>query len=340
MTRIIGIAGTAKNTGKTTTTTAIMENVYAKGISLGLTSIGYDGEDLDNVTRLPKPKVFVREKTLLAVTESCISAGTAGVEVIYRTDIRTALGKIVIGQVREPGQVVIAGPNKSSELRMVNKLLEQYGSTLILVDGALNRIAPMVETQGIIMATGASRSTEIEKIAVEARSIARLLNLSDTPSAVISVKATSLLNKEMVKNVLASLKPGEGAIEIQGIISEQSFQDLLALGRELLPGKSLILEDPVKLLVAGAPDLMMAMIERLEGLGGRVVVQKRVPLLAITINPFYPKYRFVSGDYEPAYIDKDLLKETLLKSCPVPVFNIVEEGVEGLWSHLGILEQG
>jgi len=61
MSLIVGIAGTAKNTGKTTTTSAILDELYNMEIPIGLTSIGYDGEEIDNITRLPKPRLFVRK---------------------------------------------------------------------------------------------------------------------------------------------------------------------------------------------------------------------------------------------------------------------------------------
>ncbi|MBU4562316.1 hypothetical protein KKB17_02785, partial [bacterium] len=56
--KVLGILGTAKNTGKTTTTSALLEIANNKNLSVGITSIGYDGEDIDNITGLPKPRIF------------------------------------------------------------------------------------------------------------------------------------------------------------------------------------------------------------------------------------------------------------------------------------------
>jgi molybdopterin-guanine dinucleotide biosynthesis protein len=53
----LGVLGTAKNTGKTTTLNALLKCLSEK--LLALTSIGFDGEDLDHITCLPKPNVFV-----------------------------------------------------------------------------------------------------------------------------------------------------------------------------------------------------------------------------------------------------------------------------------------
>lgn len=337
MARIIGIAGTAKNTGKTTTTAAIMSEVYARGIPLGLTSIGFDGEMVDNVTGLPKPRITCEKGTVVAIAEACIAAGTARIEIIRRTEIRTALGRLILGRVQEPGLVVIAGPNKSSELRMVNSALTDLGCRLILVDGALNRIAPMVETHGLILATGAARTADLAKLARETGAFAEIFNLptwEDTKGEILEVG--SILNQEMVQDLLARVTPQISGVLVAGIIGGNSFQKLRELGGEKLKGKTLIMQDPVKVLVAGSPDWMQELIASFQAEGIRVAMQKRVKLLAVTINPFYPRYRYQSRDYEPAYVDKDELKQTLAEKVPVPVVNVLEEGVRELWTTLEV----
>ncbi|MBZ4653353.1 MAG: uncharacterized protein JG781_692 [Peptococcaceae bacterium] len=337
MTKIIGIAGTAKNTGKTTTTTAIMEKVYSHQLKLGLTSIGYDGEVMDNVTGLPKPRIRAEKGTIVAIAQSCLAAGSADIEVLATTDIRTPLGKIVIGEVKEPGLVVIAGANKSSEVRIVNKLLKEQGCDLVLVDGALNRIAPMVETQGLIVATGAARTTNLPKLAEETSCMSAILNLPPWPEKEkATLVSTSLLNEAMVKELLQRVTSETREIVVTGIIGEKSFQALLDLGKDILPGKALVLPDPIKVLVAGAPDLMFEVIARLADSGTPVYVQKPVKLLAITVNPFYPRYRYTSHDYEPAYVEKEELKQSIQQKCKVPVVDVVEEGIDRLWATLGL----
>ncbi len=337
MTKIFGIAGTAKNTGKTTTTTAIIEKVYSQKLKLGLTSIGYDGEVMDNVTGLPKPRIKAEKGTIVAIAQSCLAAGSADIEVLTTTDIRTPLGKIVIGEVKEPGLVVIAGANKSSEVRIVNELLKKQGCDLVLIDGALNRIAPMVETQGLIVATGAARTTNLPKLAEETYALSAILNLPQWfPGEEASLIVSSLLNEAMVKELLQRVTPETREIVVTGIIGEKSFQALLELGKNILPGKALILPDPVKVLVAGAPDLMLEVMETLKNSGTPVYVQKPLALLAITVNPFYPRYRYTSHDYEPAYVDKKELRQAIAEKCQVPVVDVVEEGIDRVWAALDL----
>lgn len=331
LSRIIGIAGTAKNTGKTTTLKAVMERAFSAGLKLGLTSIGYDGEVVDNVTGLPKPRVEVAEGTLAAIAKRCMEAGTARIEVLTETTIRTPLGVIVIGKVVKPGLLVVAGPNKSSELKAVNTLLREYGCELIMVDGALNRLAPMVETDGLLLATGAARTQDINKLAAETYALAQILNLPVCKASGLTFQANSLLTEAMVRELLACISPTVQMVQINGLIGAHCFRLLLEEGRELLAGKVLVLPDPIKILVAGEPCGLFRIIKELNKQDILICVKKEVNLVAITINPFFPKYRFESHDYEPSYVDKLELKKALAAKSLVPVVNVLEDGIEEVW---------
>lgn len=337
MSKILGIAGTAKNTGKTTATMAIMERVFKEGIKLGLTSIGYDGETLDNVTGLPKPRIRIEKGNIVAIADKCIEASTAEIEVLQVTNVRSALGTIIIGEVKTSGLVVIAGPNKSSEVRIINEYLLKQGCDLIIVDGAINRIAPMVETEGLLLATGASRTPDIKQLAEETSALSEILNIplwQDEKKETLT--ASSLLSDSMVKDLLDQIRPETEEIFMTGVIGVNSFQSLLEMGRNCLKDKTLVLTDPIKLVVAGDPDRVYETVINLEKNGTPVRVKKNIDLLAITINPFYPKYRFVSNDYQPSYVDKKELKGALSSKCNVPIVNVVEEGIDKLWEYLGV----
>ncbi len=80
----LGLAGTAKNTGKTTTTAAIIQELRMRDIKFYLTSIGYDGENIDNITGLPKPKLRVKTGDIVATAEKCLLTSTAALQVLRR----------------------------------------------------------------------------------------------------------------------------------------------------------------------------------------------------------------------------------------------------------------
>jgi len=330
---ILGFCGTAKNTGKTTAMKAIMDGAASRNFVVALTSIGYDGELVDHITGLPKPRIYALPGTLVAIADSCAKGSTAEIEILKRTDIVTALGKVVIGRVRKPGLILLAGPTKSKEIREINQMITEYGCDLILVDGALNRIAPMVETDGIIMATGAARQTDIELLTAETAAISSVyrLPLWQPPQNEETVlQVGSILDEEMAADAMAQVKKETKDIVVSGIIGKMGFQALLADALPLLKGKNLILNDPIKLLVSGSPIDLQNWIVRLQDNHTGILVKRQVDLRMITINPFYPRYRYASHDYEAAYVDKEALKQLMRENVAVPVINVLDEDEETL----------
>ena len=109
------------------------------------------------------------------VTVDGISAGIkpgmpvsedAKIEILDITDYNTPLGKIVIGIVKESGYVQIAGPQTNKGIKAVSELMLNLGAQLVLIDGAINRVAsasPSV-SEGVILATGAVLSRDMNRV--------------------------------------------------------------------------------------------------------------------------------------------------------------------------------
>ena len=70
----MSIVGMCKNAGKTTMLNWMLHHDRLQG-TLGLTSIGRDGESTDVVTGTEKPGIFVREGTLIATARICCGWG-------------------------------------------------------------------------------------------------------------------------------------------------------------------------------------------------------------------------------------------------------------------------
>ena len=68
----ISIIGMEKNVGKTTLLNKLIADI-GKTKKLGLTSIGRDGEDIDVVTNTDKPRIYVREGSIIATGRDCLS---------------------------------------------------------------------------------------------------------------------------------------------------------------------------------------------------------------------------------------------------------------------------
>ena len=345
----LGIAGTAKNTGKTTTTAAVIGELRRRGIPFYLTSIGFDGESLDNVTGLPKPKLRVEPGDMVATAEKCIKASTAVFSILQETAVRIPLGRIVVARVEKEGLAVTAGPNKSIEVREVASILSRMGPGITLFDGALNRIAPMVETDGFILATGASRTPDIPRLSQETERIWRIANLPTPPHALRiaelhldkvtvldhklnqldALPGASLLSEADADSAIAKAN-NAAYLYIPGIIGERAFARMADHAGKLPARMFLVMADPIKLLAFANPVNYFDWISRLEQHGILTGVIKRVPLLAVTLNPFFPEFRFDTSTYRPAFVDPIRLQVAVSEQVQVPVYNIMKQGIRGL----------
>jgi hypothetical protein len=327
--KIIGVAGTAKNTGKTTTTVSIINNIPDPSV-LCVTSIGYDGEAIDNVTGLPKPRLHLPAGSLVVTAENCLSAGSAIVEKLEAVDIYTALGRLVIGRVQRAGLVVLAGPNNEGALRVTISLLEKFNLSLLLVDGALNRLAPMSATHGLIIATGASRSTNQEQLLLEASSIEYITSLpvSTGEGAVLTVP--SLLVESNI-----GVWPEESCfnwntVDFTGVVDISPFSRVAETLKLFSPLPALLFRDPVKLLLCGDLPKMRSILQDYTVKGGKVGVRFPLPLLAVTVNPFYPLYNQANGEYTCAVLDPLQLHQLFGSGLKTPVVDVVRQGGEML----------
>src|SRR5438132_7683156 len=92
--RRLALVGLAKNTGKTETLTTILAELAAAGVVVGVTSIGRDGEEHDVIdARIAKPRVHLREGSLVASTGELLSASGVAHERLAQTGVRTPLGE-------------------------------------------------------------------------------------------------------------------------------------------------------------------------------------------------------------------------------------------------------
>lgn len=331
--RTVGIAGTAKNTGKTTTLSALMACIRQDAsIALGLTSIGYDGENLDNVTGLPKPRIDVYPGMLAAVSERCLPFSRAKLELLERTDVMTALGRVLIGRVIRPGKLVVAGPGKGAELRVILDKLASYGASLIIADGALGRIAPFTEVDGIVLATGASRYADIDRLAAENRRMLALFTMEQAAPAGRVLAVGSILGEAAYREMAAQAAQCD-TIQITGVLGGAFLADM-ARNAAAYRGKRILFQDPFKLLLSGGISETHEHVHRLADAGAAVGVVRPARMFAVTVNPYYPRYRITSRDYEPAYVDKHALLAAIAASTTVPCCNVVEQGAGSILSRI------
>ncbi|MDX9872580.1 MAG: hypothetical protein RBT41_09200 [Clostridia bacterium] len=334
--RVIGVAGTAKNTGKTTAMIELLKEARIQGIIHALTSIGYDGESVDNVTGLPKPRIQATPGLLVAVASRCLEVSTCRLEILRTTAVSTPLGKIIIGRVTEAGLLVAAGPNKASDLRRIIEILIEEGAALVFVDGALNRMAPMVETDGLVLTTGAARTTQLGRLAEEAKIITQFFQLPREAVLTVSCRFVNILEEGRIAEVAACLEEQEGAV-LEGLISQDSLRRLAQACVEAegaWRGKTIVFSDAVKLLLSGNLAVTAQSLHILAREQVKVGVLKAVRLAAVTVNPYYPLYDFRSAVYAEAYVDKDELLDKMKRALTVPVYDILQDGASQLFRNI------
>jgi hypothetical protein len=345
----VGIAGTAKNTGKTTTLQVLLEEAQRADVRFGITSIGYDGESKDNITGLPKPRIHVQEGALVGIAQKCIPASTCRVRVLAGTGILTALGEVLVGEITEPGLLITAGPNKIRDLEILQKYMREFGCQLLFVDGALNRIIPFSLTDGIVLATGAARNADICALAEDARMFDRLLRFpfqvagrrKDSKKARVQIVSctgvsrslhfSSLLTDLHVREILSHVHPDSTALEIPGALQADTLSNLI---QDLLQTKIRLrihITTPLQLIPGGSLNTTLGTLCSWSDSGGSWSVDRHIFLLAMTVNPFYPAYRFTGASYEDAYVDASELVRTVKSKVGVPVFDVRTDGSEKLW---------
>jgi hypothetical protein len=325
MGKIIGVAGTAKNTGKTTTLMTLINLLKEeKTLTAGITGIGYDGENFDNVTGLPKPRIDVYEGMIVATADRCVKSAKAEIEVLLETQVRTPLGRIIVGKVKKPGKIVIAGPVRGGDLRITLDCMLGFGAQPVFVDGALGRVAPFTEADALILATGASRNSDINLLALETGSLLRLLGRSAMEGKGVTARFGSVLTKESFDSFVNLFSRADTMV-VGGLFSGRFFGSIAE--NNALYGKRLLFDNPFKLLLAGEINATRYDLDKIEN-NIEIGVQKPVNVIAVTVNPYYPKYRYNSNDYEEAFVDKKALINAVQENLPVPCYNAVESPYE------------
>jgi hypothetical protein len=326
----LSIVGLAKNAGKTVALNSIISQAADRGLALGLSSIGYDGEKTDILTRLSKPRIAVPVGTLIASAEATLDKASARLEIVDSTNFVTALGEVLICRVREEGQVEIAGPDSLQEMRQVVSRMQEMGAQLSLVDGALDRVgsaAPTI-TQGTIIATGAAVGNTMKAVLTRTLHKVALFSLKAVPAGPVRDIAMAAgeqgrltcFTKEGTAElpfqsalgassaVVKSL-PQEGWVQlfVPGAVTDSLLSEVIRQ-RTLCRRLELIVPDPTHLFPG--PEVWQRYIR----LGGKARVLKAIRLLAVTANPTAPS----GHSYEPRAFSSSLAQSLSI----IPVYDL------------------
>ena len=321
-TRRVALVGLAKNTGKTETLAAILAEAAAAGRTVGVTSIGRDGEEHDVIdARISKPRVRLEAGSLVASTGPLLHASPARHERLLQTGIRTPLGEVVIARFAEPGTVEVAGPSAAADVRAVGEAMIELGAEQVLIDGAIDRRAassPAV-ADGLVMATGAVLAADVERVVAHTSDAVDLVRLSRSEARdPTPVPRSVVLSGDPAEiSALVRERGLQSSFIVEGALSERFLEGLLGARRERA-GRPLrvIAADPTKVFLSRRGPRWYARQ------GVSIEVQQTIELKAITVNPVAPQsHRFDS---------RELRERIEAVVADVPVYDVLDSSYVAL----------
>lgn len=296
----IAVIGMCKNAGKTTVVNHIIDE-YKNDYRLGITSIGYDGEEKDEITLLEKPRIDVQPNMMVATCESCLKNATAGYRKILDTGVRTALGEVIIIKIKTEGYVEVAGPSMVSQIDAISYELKKLGCEKILVDGSAGRLSFASRMDCAILSVGAAISKDMHKVIKLARHQAEILNLKQCENSYMvnfsGSKPYAVLKEEDVVQII-----------FRGAMVNDDLADVMDRYRS--QKKTAIANDAASVFISPR------MLKRFENKHGEICVLNKTNLVMVTVNPMSPYGK---------WFDKDKFLDEMQNNIDLPVFNVFDE---------------
>ena len=326
--KIVSIIGLAKNVSKTTTLNHIIKASKGK-LKLGLTSIGRDGEKYDEITHLPKPRIFIESGTKIATAFQSLKNSEIKYDLLKESGISTPMGEIKIIKALNNGYVELAGPSINTEVKNTCIDLLELGCDLVLIDGAFDRrsfASPLI-SQATILSTGASVSKDMDFVlnftqhivnlfSIESENNSQIINLAHE---IISKAKVGIINEDnsinilkfktaldSVEEILQYLEDVTKFLVINGAVTDLFIENLI---------KKSDLFKKIKILVPDATKLFLSKMtfEKFLKKGGVIKVLNQIKIISITINPTSPiGYNF----------DKGIFLNELKKGISIPIYDL------------------
>jgi len=325
--KVISIIGLSKNVSKTTTLNHIINLLRGKH-TIGVTSIGRDGEPYDAITELPKPKIIVEKGTIFATAEDSLKNSDIEAELIKNTDFTTPLGIINIYRANKKGFVELAGPSMNKQLKNLCNDMLKIGCDVIFIDGAFDRrsFATPLISDATILSTGASVSRNVERVVDltshiydlfsleivtddKIRKISRDILLTVQVGVINDDYSTNKLKETTAlgsaKVIFDQLTEVAKYLVIKGAITDSILDECLS--NKKIKNLTVIATDPTKLFVS--KQAFYKFIKK----GGRLKVLDKINLIAITVNHTSPLgYEF----------ENSMFMRLLQERIDVPIFNL------------------
>lgn len=319
--QVISILGNTKNAGKTTVLNALVKESQSNVL---LTSIGLDGEDLDQVTHLEKPQVFVRKNDYVLTAKDTLAAFSAPYKIVKTYPIQSSIGQIVLCQILHAGQVLIAGPSRVEDMKDVIEDIERSYNLKIIIDGAFFRQSYAHIGDGVIFVIGANYSRDMNLTLEHAELNYWKLNLRLLKDCdyyhLLKDHILTIKNNQVIDLGYPSVLG-----HIDDILKQTKDIDALYIPKALTDGFieawtkdyknhsfNLILQSGIHL------QLKNHNMKRLKQLAQSIDVKEAIHVLAVCMNPTSP-----SGYTYP----KDIFRAELENRLNVSVFDVKEDKI-------------
>jgi hypothetical protein len=298
--KVISIIGISKNAGKTTVMNKIID-IYKKR-AICITSIGLDGEKVDNITNKDKPRIKVYPGMLVLTAIKSLKETTAKYRVLELTSIRSALGKIVLIEITEPGLVLLAGPTSKNSIKKSLQMIQKYNPFITLIDGALFRksIASADVSDAVIFVTGASYSENMNVIVNDTKHMVDQLMKKNMK---LPKKFTEKMDENVISydennkcfqsyndslifnenNIAPLISGGNILLYLPGALTDR-LTDVILKNRNQFNKLNIIIKDSSFLLIS--PENW----EKLKIIGVKVNVLNPIEILFVAYNPTSPYF--------------------------------------------------
>ncbi len=332
----LAIIGLSKNAGKTTCLNHIIAAWQETGQSrpLALTSVGRDGELEDILSGNPKPRIYVQTGTLIASAEGALLRSDALLEILELSNIRTALGEVIICRALSDGYVELAGPSVTDEVSTIGTLMRQHEpECLFIIDGALSRRSQAGSgvSEAVILCVSAETSANPETLAEKSSFALSLLQTPALPEEIALIFAEAMVvhpkkrvyilngnNSDMTlaildtptlvgngKAIANKINADTSYLFLQGALTDQVLQELLS--ESYFANLTVVVEDGTRLFIKPAS------LQKLRDRSVELAVMNPLDVRLVCLNPTRSNGQ---------YIEPELLLATLRKSIDVPVVDL------------------
>lgn len=325
--RSLSIVGLEKNSGKTECLNYILNRIPSNKYKIAVSSIGIDGESLDQVTKTQKPEIILKEGIYFTTSEKHYKQKRVSSEVLDISNHSTSLGRLITAKTLSKGKVLLSGPASSAIFsKWIAQQHQRYNVDLCIVDGALSRlsIASPAVSESMILTTGAAVSINMNELINKTSFVVDLINLpvveelninkaikldsgiyflekdgSLTESNINSAFSSDFLEKEYDSNFKA--------IYLTGALTDRFLNRYML--QDKYNQKAIIVKDFTKIFVNNNT------YSRFVQKGGVIKVLRRSNLIAVCINPISP------NGYK---LNSETLCDRLSEKILLPVYNVVK----------------